>query len=210
MVALAFGWAAAVCVITLHLPQIWRSVVQGRIEGVPAARAWVVIAVSLLWLGYGLYGGGVVQIVLNGTVLVLNVLLVARLVPSRRHALVGGGLSVVAAAGVLAVGEAYGRLPLGVVGAVAGTVIYVPQLLTLRRTHHVDGVSPASLWLQAVSGVCWIVYGGLRLEAVVVVPNLAVLATTAWSLVLLRERRATAPGGVVEPSPAWQAAPQLH
>jgi uncharacterized protein with PQ loop repeat len=186
----ALGWTAAACVVALHLPQVHRTVVQGRTAGVPSSRAWVAIAVSLVWLGYGLYGGGAVQVVLNGTCLALNGLLLTRLVRSRREALCGAALTGLGAAAVVAVGSTAGMLALGVIGAAVGTVVYLPQLLALRTAAHADGVSPLSLWLQGVSGSCWIGYGVLRSEAVVWAPNVAVLLVTAWTLVLLRDRRA--------------------
>jgi uncharacterized protein with PQ loop repeat len=191
-VALALGWAATACVIGLHLPQVWRTCVRGLTAGVPSARAWVAMAVSVVWLGYGLYGGGVVQVVLNGTTLVLNALLLSRLLPGRggRPALGGAALVVLCALAVVVLGERSGLVAVGVLGAVAGTVIYVPQLLALRRAHAVDGVSPVSLWLQACSGSCWLGYGLLRHEPVVWSPNVLVLVTTAWSLVVLRQRTA--------------------
>lgn len=190
--ALWLGWAATTCVIALHLPQVWRTCVRGRTAGVPSSRAWVAMAVSVMWLGYGLYGGGVVQVVLNGTTLVLNALLLARLLPGRgvRPALAGLGLVVASVLGVVGLGEWRGLFAVGVLGAVAGTVIYVPQLLAVRTATAVDGVSPVSLWLQGVSGSCWLGYGLLRDEVVVWTPNVFVLITTAWTLAVLRRRTA--------------------
>ena len=153
------------------------------------SKRWVAIGVSLVWLGYGLYGGGAVQVALNGTTLVLNGLLLVRLVPGRRHAVAGLLGTLLAATAVWWVGSTAGLLPLGVIGAAVGTVVYLPQLLALRTAHHVDGVSAASLWLQGVSGSCWIGYGVLRSEVVVWTPNVFVLLTTALSLLLLRSRR---------------------
>jgi uncharacterized protein with PQ loop repeat len=190
--ALALGWAATTCVIGLHLPQVWRTCVRGRTAGVPSARAWVAMAVSVVWLGYGLYGGGVVQVVLNGTTLVLNAALLVRLLPGRgvRPALAGVALVVLSVLAVVGLGERSGLVAVGVLGAVAGTVIYLPQLLALRSAHAVDGVSPVSLWLQLCSGSCWLGYGFLRHEAVVWTPNVVVLVTTVWSLAVLRRRTA--------------------
>ncbi len=190
--ALWLGWAATTCVIGLHLPQVWRTCVRGRTAGVPSSRAWVAMAVSVMWLGYGLYGGGVVQIVLNGTTLVLNALLLARLLPGRgvRPALGGLALVVASVLAVVGLGESSGLFAVGVLGAIAGTVIYVPQLLAVRTAVAVDGVSPVSLWLQAASGSCWLGYGLLRHEVVVWTPNVFVLITTAWTLAVLHRRTA--------------------
>lgn len=191
-VALALGWSATACVIGLHLPQVWRTCVRGLTAGVPSARAWVSMAVSVVWLGYGLYGGGVVQVVLNSVTLVLNALLLTRLLPGRgvRPALGGASLLGLSVLAVVGLGERSGLVAVGVLGALAGTVIYLPQLLALRGAHAVDGVSPVSLWLQGCSGACWLGYGLLRHEPVVWSPNVFVLVLTGWSLVVLRRRTA--------------------
>lgn len=199
-VALALGWTATACVIGMHLPQVWRTCVRGRTAGVPSARAWVAMAVSVVWLGYGLYGGGVVQVVLNGTTLVLNAALLTRLLPGRGvgPALGGVVLVVLSVLAVLGLGERGGMVAVGVLGATSATVVYLPQLLALRRAHAVDGVSPVSLWLQACSGSCWFGYGVLRHEAVVWSPNVFVLLITVLSLVALR-RRTAVPGLLAQP-----------
>lgn len=193
------GWTAAACVVALHLPQVWRTLVRGRTAGVPAARGWVAVAVSLVWLGYGLYGGGAVQVALNTTTLALNGLLLVRLVRSRRHLLTGLLASALCGLGVVALGESTGLAGLGVVGAVSGTVLYLPQLLALRTTRDAGGVSAAALWLQGVSSACWIGYGLLRAEPAVWSPNVVGLVTTASTLLLLRLRREAAGTFVTRP-----------
>ena len=183
MTALVFGWIGTVLIVSFNLPQVWRTCVQGLTSGVPTSRAWVAIAVATLWLGYGLAGGGVIQVVLNGVTIALNVLLLAglRATTERR------GLLLVAVTAVLAFGlvEQGGRAAIGLVGAVVGAAVYVPQLLALRRSGPVDGVSRLALLLQLASGLCWLLYGGLRRETVVWAPNVVVILTTALTILLL-------------------------
>ncbi len=183
MTALVFGWIGTVLIVSFNLPQVWRTCVRGLASGVPSSRAWVAIAVATLWLGYGLAGGGVIQVVLNSATIALNVLLLAglRAITERR------GLLLVAVAAVLTfvLVEQGGMAAVGLVGAVVGAAVYVPQLLALRRSGPVDGVSRLALVLQLASGLCWLLYGGLRGETVVWAPNVVVIITTAWTILLL-------------------------
>ncbi len=195
-IAGVLGWTGTVCIITLNLPQVWRTCVHGRTAGVPASRAWVAIAVALVWLGYGLYGGGLVQVVLNGAVIFLNALLLTRLARGdwgRTAGVVVVGLVVILLGGV------GGREAVGLLGAVAGTGVCLPQMLALRAATRTDGVSALSLWLQAVGAVCWLSYGLLRSETVVWVPNVFVLATTFCTLALLARSRVHQPDVVADP-----------
>lgn len=188
--ALALGWLATACVVGLNLPQVWRSCVHRRTDGLPAARFWVAGLVSVVWLGYGLYGGGLVQVVLNTTTVLLNAALLLALPAARRGTARWAPAAAATLLAVVALGEAGGKEAVGVVGAVVGTVLYLPQLLALRHRHRgTDGVSDAALWLQGAGGGCWLGYGLLRSETVVWVPNVFVLLTTGATLVLLGARR---------------------
>ena len=179
------GWVGTLLVLSMNLPQIWRTCVRGQVAGVPAARAWVAVSVATVWLGYGLYGGGVIQIALNAGVIALNLALLTRLVRGSQP----GGAALVLIAGVLtvALGETGGKLAIGTVGAVIGAGVYLPQLLALRTHGPSGGVSVLSLWLQGAGAGCWLAYGLMRSEVVVWSPNVILLGTTAWTLLLLAD-----------------------
>ncbi len=177
------GWVGTLLVLSMSLPQVWRTCIQGQVAGVPAARAWVAVSVATMWLGYGLYGGGIIQVVLNSGVIALNLALLTRLV---RGVPTGGAALVLAALALtVALGESGGKVAVGSVGAVIGAGVYLPQLLALRKHGPAGGVSALSLWLQGAGAACWMVYGLLRSEVVVWSPNVVLIATTAWTLVLL-------------------------
>lgn len=183
MTADAFAWVGTALIVTLNLPQVWRTCVQGLSAGVPASRAWVALAVAEVWLGYGLYRSIAVQVVLNAIVLLLNAALLVRLPRTRTRfwscTLLASGL------GVVALHAAGGAVAVGAAGALSGSLLCLPQLLAVRRTDAVDGVSRASLWLQTAGALCWLTYGLLRLETVVWVPNVFVLATTIATLLTI-------------------------
>lgn len=199
MIADGFAWVGTVLIVGLNLPQVWRTCVRGLTAGVPAARAWVAIAVAMVWLGYGLSAGIAVQVVLNAIVLVLNGALLVRLAPtaSVRTNLRWAALVVTTGAITIGLHRAGGSLAVGTAGAVAGSGLCLPQLMALRGAGAVDGISLSSLWLQAAGGLCWLIYGLLRLETVVWVPNVFVLATTAATLALLLR---STPGGLTPTS----------
>jgi hypothetical protein len=83
VIADAFAWVGTALIVTLNLPQVWRTCVHGRTAGVPASRAWVAIGVAMIWLGYGLYRSIAVQVVLNALVLAMNAALLTRLARSQ-------------------------------------------------------------------------------------------------------------------------------
>jgi uncharacterized protein with PQ loop repeat len=167
----------------LNLPQVWRTCIKGLSAGVPASRAWVAIAVAEVWLGYGLYRTIAVQVVLNAIVLLLNVALLTRLPRARSTAWMAGLVgTAIAVVGFHSLG---GSLAVGTAGAVSGSLLCLPQLLAVRRTSDIDGISRASLWLQVMGAGCWLTYGLLRLETVVWIPNIFVLTTTLATLALL-------------------------
>lgn len=206
--ALALGWLGTALIVGLNVPQAWRSCVHGRTEGLPAARFWVAALASVVWLGYGLYGGGAVQVVLNTCTLTLNSALLLALPAHRRATGRWAPVAAATALGVVALGETGGMSAVGVAGALVGTGMCLPQLLALRHRHvGTDGVSSATLWLQGAGGACWLGYGVLRDETVVWVPNVFVVVTIAATLALLQARRAALapalePVPVTAPSPA--------
>lgn len=192
-VAEPLGWAAAACVVALYLPQVWRTRFQGVRDGVPASRAWVALACCVVWCGYGLAGGGLVQVVVNVVLAVLNLALLSALVAGLRAALPGLALLAATTAGTALLAALGGKDLVGAAGAASATVVYLPQALALRRPGAAGGVSALSLQLQLLSGLLWSGYGGLRSEEVVWLPNLVVVVVSAWTLVLLRDHRGAVP-----------------
>jgi uncharacterized protein with PQ loop repeat len=95
-----------------------------------------------------------------------------------------------------------GSTAVGTAGAATGSLLCLPQLLGVRRSASVDGVSRASLWLQEAGAAGWLVYGLLRRETVVWVPNVFVLATTSATLAaLVTSRRGPREGLPAQGSP---------
>ena len=199
------GWTGTVLIIAMTAPQAWRTGVQGHTAGVPIGRPWVLLQISLAWLGYGLYGGGAFQIITNGCTSLMAVAILIRLLPATaagdRRTPLWAGLTAALSVAVIGLGETGGLGAVGLLAAAIAILICAPQLLSLVRNPHLDssGVSRLSCWLQLVACAVWCSYGVLRGEPAVWLPNLIIFPTVGWLLLLLRQS-ASAPVSAV-PAP---------
>ena len=187
------GLSGTLLIIATTVPQTWRTCARGQTAGLPIGRPWVLVQISAAWLGYGLYGGGPFQIVTNVCTGLMGVAILLRLLPAtppaqrRNRWWVGSTAGVLLAIGWL--GQTGGQEGVGLLAAAMSIIICGPQLLILLRHPHLDstGVSRASCWLQLAGCASWCGYGLLRGEPPVWLPNLIILPTVAWTLVLLRQ-----------------------
>ena len=187
------GLSGTVLIIATMVPQTWRTCGQGQTAGLPIGRPWVLVQISLAWLGYGLYGGGPFQIITNLCTALMGLAILVRLLPVTAPADRRNGWWVGSTAAVLGavwwLGRTGGQEPVGLLAAAMSITICAPQLLSLLRHPHRDstGVSRASSWLQLAGCASWCAYGLLRGELPVWLPNLVILPTVAWTLLLLRQ-----------------------
>ena len=187
------GLSGTVLIIATMVPQTWRTCGRGQTAGLPIGRPWVLLQISLAWLGYGLSGGGPFQIVTNVCTALMGLAILIRLLPATAPADRRTGWWVGSTAALLVglwwLGRTGGQEPVGLLAAALSITISAPQLLSLLRHPHLDstGVSRASGWLQLAGCASWCAYGLLRGELAVWVPNLVILPTVAWTLLLLRQ-----------------------
>ena len=199
------GWCGTVLIIAMMAPQTWRTCVQGHTAGVPIGRPWVLLQISVAWLGYGLYGGGPFQVITNVSTASMAIAVLVRLLPATaavdRRTPLWAGLTAAVLGGVLLLGQTGGLPAVGLLAAAMSILISAPQLLSLLRHPHLDssGVSRMSCWLQVAGCLSWSGYGLLRGQPVVWLPNVIILPTVLWLLVLLRQPPAA-------PLPATDAA----
>jgi uncharacterized protein with PQ loop repeat len=170
------GWLGAALSMSLPWPQVLRSCVQRRTNGLSASATWLGVALPVGWITYGLLAGQRVQVVTNsvtGTagLAILVVLLVTRgELRTRRNLLVSAStaallvatcaLSSLLAAVHAVSGSTLAPL-LGTVLAVTSVVSAVPQPLALLRdkTQDLAGLSPLRWRLAAGACACWCAYG---------------------------------------------------
>jgi uncharacterized protein with PQ loop repeat len=194
-VAAAAGYLGAALGVAMVVPQIVRTLRNRQLTGV-SALSWALTAIACsTWLLYGVRTAELPQIPGN-VLLVSGAVAVVLLVPSRASrstralalglaALVVGVLSVFAPPAVL-----------GGIGGAIGVVSGLPQLVaSVRRRAGASAVSAPTWALRVASQACWLTYGVLVDDFVVLV-SATFLMTNALAVLLLETRRR--PVAVVE------------
>jgi uncharacterized protein with PQ loop repeat len=185
------GWVGTFFSVGLNVPQVWRTCVRGRTSGLSPVRFWIAVINASIWLLYGVYGGGLVQVVNNGANLVLCTTVLAFLLPvtPRREQRIGTWVvtSLAVLALTVVVGEIGGLGAVGILATIPSVAMAVPQLVRLLRrpTESTAGVSVLSCWFALIGKLNWLVYGVARHEWPVIVGSAPVAAILAWTLVLL-------------------------
>jgi len=211
--AWVLGWVATILAIGFNLPQAHRSVVRGKVGGIPPARLWLSLQNSMLWMFYGLSGAGAVQIVCNAVNSAIGILIlvtVYRMMPAARRTAPRWALGLtgvlLVAVGLNSVG---GPAAVGTAAALATVLPGIPQLVSLVRNPDVSGLSPVSCVLGVVCTTAWLGHGILRSDAAIWAPNIWQLFMGTTVVVLLaRAHRRTRAAAQIAPAPATvQVAP---
>ncbi|GAA0455188.1 hypothetical protein Ade02nite_03800 [Paractinoplanes deccanensis] len=206
MLTHALGLVAAVLSVSLSWPQVYKSCVQRRTNGLSATACALGVAMPFGWITYGLLSGERIQVMTNtATGLAGLAILVALMVtqPSLRSGrallVAGGSAGAVAAAALLSLAAA--ALP-GVTGGMAASVLgltlasvsfvsAIPQPLALLRNRHMDisGLSPLRWRLAAGACGSWFTYGLLTGQPAVWSSALVGLVSAGIVVTVLHVRR---------------------
>ncbi|MEZ5186803.1 MAG: PQ-loop domain-containing transporter [Candidatus Nanopelagicales bacterium] len=178
-----FGYAGAVLLTSMSIPQIARIVRDHSAAGV-SLTTWLIFALSgISWLAYGLILQAPAVIVGNitfvGTTLPVVMLLLRR---QRRWQVLPAVAAPLAAAVVLVAGlrQVPAVIPSSL-GVLCGTLTTVPQLfvsLRRRRNREISEVSLATLGLLATGQLLWLSYGLARPDVPIIVTNVIAVAVT--------------------------------
>jgi uncharacterized protein with PQ loop repeat len=199
MIAAASGYLGSALGVAMVVPQILRTVRNRQLPGV-SALSWALTAIACTtWLLYGVRTAELPQIPGN-VLLVSGAVAVVLLVPSRSSRRLRA-LGLVAAALLVAVLAVLAPpAAIGSVGGAIGVVSGLPQLVrSVRRTAAVSAVSATTWALRVASQGCWLSYGVMLGDLVVVFSALFLLTNALIVLALETARRPTT---VVEPIPA--------
>ncbi len=167
------GWTATALGISFAWPQALHALRSPSLLGISPTGQVLTLITSMSWVLYGVVIGDGIMIVANAAAgsavgVTAGILLV------RRHlapATLAGALAGWAAAVVLAV-VVVGDAAAGIVGGLLGIAMTVPQARALRRGVVPDGVSAATYALLAATMGCWLVYGVLERDLVIMFPNI--------------------------------------
>ena len=176
MLTHALGFVAAALSVSVSWPQVYKSCVQRRTNGLSATACTLSVAMPIGWVTYGFLAGQRIQVMTNvatGTaaVAILAALLLTQPeLRSLRAMRVGVG-SAGAVVGVALLSIVATALP-GVTGPEVASILglllagvsllsAIPQPLALLRDRNLDlsGLSPMRWWLAAGSCATWLGYG---------------------------------------------------
>jgi uncharacterized protein with PQ loop repeat len=178
-----FGAAAAGLTMLFAWPQAIRALRKRRTEGLSLTSTLLMGTSGLLWSVYGLATSSVYILVAN-----LSVACAAMVIASvfrARHPLLPL-LLVVGAGSIVAFAALSGPTTTGLVGDVMAGAMTLPQvILALRARTSLAAVSALTYLLLATNAACWIVYGALIADPLVVAPNLVTLPASILILTRL-------------------------
>jgi uncharacterized protein with PQ loop repeat len=206
MLTHALGFVAAALSVSVSWPQVYKSCVQRRTNGLSATACALGVALPIGWVSYGLLAGQRIQVMTNlatGTaaLAILTALLLTQpQLRSLRALRIGvGSAGAVVGAALLGLGAA--ALPgvtghqvapvLGLLLAGVSLVSAIPQPLALLRDRHLDlsGLSPMRWRLAAGSGASWLTYGLLTGQPAVWASAAVGLTSAAIVCSVLHARR---------------------
>jgi uncharacterized protein with PQ loop repeat len=206
MLTHALGFLAAALSVTVSWPQVYKSCVQRRTNGLSATACTLGVAMPIGWVSYGLLAGQRIQIVTNlatGTAalaILVALLLTQPELRSLRALRIGAGSGgAVVGAALLSLGAA--ALPgvtahqvapvLGLLLAAVSLLSAIPQPLALLRDRRADlsGLSPLRWWLAASACASWLTYGLLTGQPAVWASAAVGLTSAAIVCTVLYARR---------------------
>lgn len=181
MSTLTFIAISAVVLTIVHsIPQVIKVYLSNLPKAISGFSVIFMLFGSLSWTLYGYYTGIGAVTVAYAFLLVFNVFILVFMlkkagVNKRRLA-----LASILLAGLLAATLAY--LPteaLGYYGGIVSALMAIPQGFKLIRQREAAGVSGLTYLFLAASSICWVVYGHLTENLLLVLPNLLIFPTAA-------------------------------
>jgi uncharacterized protein with PQ loop repeat len=172
------------------VPQVRRTVLQRRTDGLSALGMWTGVNASALWLCYSLTVGdrlllcsNVLTLGINVSILVAHRRYSASRVPVRLDAT--ALLLVTVWAGACLAGAS---ALLSLCGSVTTVVLGLPQLARIAAAPNTGGVARATYVMAVIGNASWAAYWALRGEPVVAASNVWGLAVASTGLTLLTAR----------------------
>lgn len=223
MLTHALGLVAAALSVSLSWPQVYKSVVQRRTNGLSATACTLGVAMPFGWVTYGLLAGEQLQVVTNvatgaaGLAILVALLVTQPAVRSGRSLRISAGSAggvagaALLSAGVAALPGVPGRQVAPLLGMLLAGVSFlaaIPQPLALLRDRHQDlsGLSPLRWRLAAGACASWTCYGLLTSQPGVWASAVVGLVSAAIVCTMLHVRRepAAGPGLAAFAAPRWR------
>lgn len=195
----AVGWLATLLGVSFAWPQALRAMRSSDLSGLSPLTQALMVVTSASWVAYGVSIPDPIMVFSNAVAGVAVVVTTVALVRSGHLAReLLGGVVVAWAVVMTSLLFGIGGVAAGLLGAALGMAMTVPQAAALRRGQVPTGVSPATYALLAGTMSCWLLYGLLRDDLVIMAPNVVAVPIVVTVCVMLQRAQVD----VVEPEVA--------
>jgi uncharacterized protein with PQ loop repeat len=176
---LVFATLAIATTVMYSIPQVVKIYISNVPKAISGVSTVMMLFASISWLAAGFTTGDEPLTVANAFLTVFNtliVLLIFRKVGVHRTRTLVVTLLL---AGLLAAVHFYfPKEGLGLFAASLTAIMLIPQGFKIIRLRQSSGVSGISYCMLAISSLCWVAYGHLTGNMVLVIPNLVLFPTS--------------------------------
>lgn len=178
------GWVAAAVGVSIGLPQTVRLLRTRDVSGLSVPGLQAVLVINLAWAIHGFRVAQASMVTVNIICLGTTLLILGLVARELGLNLLRLSLpSLAAAAAMVSVDVAFGAAAFGTVAIIPAAIATAAQSLELVRAPRVEGVSPASLVLNAINQLLWMTWGFLVPEPGTMVSSSVTLAIAVFNLV---------------------------
>ena len=172
---------AVALTVVFAWPQVFR-VLRHGVHGIAVGAITLSLVAASAWLGYGIARGLVPVIVANFGVATGQLVVTLELVRHRALSKARGVAAVSAALGLIALCQVSVLTePIVVVAGLIAFASVLSQLVeVMREPHALEGLSASTYGILTAVSACWVLYGVVRGDAVIIATNVAILPMAAY------------------------------
>ena len=167
--------------VVFALPQVFR-VLRHGVHGVSVGAITLSMVAASAWLGYGVARGLAPVIVANLGVMTGQLVVTLELTRSRALSTRRAAGAITAA--VVLIGLCQVTVltdPIVVIAGLVACVSVLTQLIeVVREPHELEGLSASTYAILTSVSACWVIYGILRTDIVIIATNLVILPMAAF------------------------------
>jgi uncharacterized protein with PQ loop repeat len=176
---------AVALTVVFAWPQVFRALRHG-VHGISPGAITLSLVAASAWLGYGIARGLIPVIVANFGVMTGQLVVTVELVRNAALPRARAAVAIAAALALIAVCQVSVLTgPIVVVaGLIAFTSVLTQLLEVLREPHALEGLSASTYGILTSVSACWVVYGLLQGDVVIIATNVVILpmaASITWA-----------------------------
>lgn len=176
---LVFATLAIATTVIYSIPQVVKIYISNVPKAISGVSSVIMLFAAVAWLAAGFSSGNEPLTVANIFLSVFNglilLLILQKVVVHRTRTLL---ITVLLAVLLLTVRFYLPQEALGLFAAVLTAIMLIPQGFKIIRLKQSSGISGISYCMLAISSLCWVIYGHLTQNMVLVLPNLVLFPTS--------------------------------